>query len=308
MKRSVWLAMALASAACAMTPDADVDAEELAVSKQTKVRAPGEIVAAASAFDWLDVAPENLLVITLERGEVLVALSPALAQSHVDRMRALVREGFFDGMSFYRVIDGFVAQGGDVRETRETRAGSDPLPAAFDEPLLAQQAFVALKDLDGFAPQSGFLASLPTGRAPDEGRIWHLHCAGAIAMARGDEKDTATTEFYIALQPQRYLDRNLTVFGRVVEGMAHIQGLRRVTPSEADDADLGETIVSMRIAADIDENERPAVQLLNSASPLFGELIEARRNRPEAFFHFRPDHLDVCQMPTPIRRTPTDEG
>ncbi|MCA8889473.1 MAG: peptidylprolyl isomerase, partial [Parvularculaceae bacterium] len=122
-------------------------------------------------------------------------------------------------------------------------------------------------------------------------------------FGRGNEEDSASTEFYIALQPQRYLDRNLSVFGRVIDGMAHLQALRRVTPPESKDDDLGETIISMRMASDLPEDERPRFEILDSASPAFAAFAEARRNRPEEFFYFRPNYLDICQMPVPVRET-----
>src|SRR5690606_3618269 len=140
-------------------------------------KAPHEILAETAAADWRALDPENTLYIELERGRVVVALSGALAQGHVANIKALAREGFYDGLSFYRVIDGFVAQGGDglgLRGERET------LAAAFDEPAADGPPFYRLKDADGYAKAAGFIESLPAGF--DDGRAWHLHCAGALAM------------------------------------------------------------------------------------------------------------------------------
>ena len=260
-----------------------------------------DILAESAASDWRALDPENTLYIELERGRVVVALSPVLAQGHVAQIKKLAREGFYDGLSFYRVIDGFVAQGGDVFEKRAVKTAAKTLPAEFDEPAPKDFAFAALPDVDGYAPQAGFAASLPTGVDPEAGRAWHLHCTGAIAMARGDGRDTAGTEFYVALQPQRYLDRNLTVFGRAVQGMEHLQALRRVAPAEKPEDDLGETIVSMKVAADVPPAERVNLEILRSDAPAFADYVEARRNRPEGFFYYRPDHIDLCQLPVPVR-------
>lgn len=260
-----------------------------------------DILAETAPADWRALDPENTLYIELERGRVVVALSPVLAQGHVAQIRKLAREGFYDGLSFYRVIDGFVAQGGDVFEKREVKTAAKTLRAEFDEPAPKDFDFVALKDVDGYAPKAGFAASLPTGVDPAAGRAWHLHCAGAIAMARGDGRDTAGTEFYVALQPQRYLDRNLTVFGRVVEGMEHLQALRRVAPAQTPQDDTGETIISMKVAADVAPDERTDLEILRSDAPAFAAYVEARRNRPEEFFYYRPDHIDLCQLPVPVR-------
>ena len=261
-----------------------------------------EILAESTAEDWREIPAEDVLVITLERGAVHVALSPALAPKHVAQVKKLAREGFYDGLSFYRVIDGFVAQGGDPFGEKKTKTSKKTLKAEFEGPLAKGFSFNALKDADGFAPAAGFVASLPAGFDAGAGTAWHLHCAGAFAFGREDGRDTASTEFYVALQPQRYLDRNMSVFGRVIDGMQHLQALRRVEPPVEKTDDLGETIVSIRVAADLPEGERATFEILDSARPVFADFAEARRNRPEAFFHFRPDYLDVCQFPVPVRR------
>jgi peptidylprolyl isomerase len=260
-----------------------------------------EILAATAEEDWREIPADDLLVIELERGKVYVALSPALAPRHVAQVKKLAREGFYDGLSFYRVIDGFVAQGGDPFGEKKTKTSKKVLKAEFEGEIAKGYAFNALKDADGFAPSVGFIASQPAGYDAGAGAAWHLHCAGAFAFGREDGRDTASTEFYIALQPQRYLDRNMSVFGRVIDGMQHLQALRRVEPPTAKTDDPGETIVSIRISADIPAADRTTFEILDSAAPVFMEFAEARRNRPEAFFHFRPDFLDVCQFPVPVR-------
>lgn len=261
-----------------------------------------EILAAAAPEDWRTIPDDELLVIETERGRISVMLSPTLAPGHVKQVRALTREKFYDGLSFYRVIDGFVAQGGDPFETRKLKKAKKSLKAEFEDKAPADFPFAPLPDDDGYAPRVGFSASLPTGADPGAGTAWHLHCAGAFAFGRGDARDTASTEFYIALQPQRYLDRNMSVFGRVVDGMQHAQALRRVEPPEGPEDDIGEKIVSIRLASDIPPEARETFEILDSARPTFMAYAEARRNRPEAFFHFRPDYVDVCQLPIPVRK------
>ncbi|HBK91330.1 MAG TPA: peptidylprolyl isomerase [Parvularcula sp.] len=261
-----------------------------------------DILGASAAADWREIPAEELLIIELERGKVHVALSPALAPMHVAQVKNLAREGFYDGLSFYRVIDGFVAQGGDPFGEKTTTTSKKALKAEFEGRLAKGFAFNPLGDADGYAPEAGFVASLPAGFDAATGAAWHLHCAGAFAFGREDGRDTASTEFYVALQPQRYLDRNLSVFGRVIDGMEHLQALRRVAPPEKKTDDLGEKIVSIRVAADVPEVARERFEILDSARPVFAEYAEARRNRPEAFFYFRPDYLDICQLPVPVRK------
>ncbi len=265
------------------------------------VRSPGEILEASSPSDWRQLDPENTLYIDLERGRVVVAFSTQLAQRHVTQVKVLAREGYYDGLSFYRVIDGFVAQGGDAFGTRTFKEAQKNMPPEFEEPLSDRISVTLQGDLDGYAPKIGWIDSLPVGIDDKANTVWHLHCTGAFAFGRNNEKDSASTEFYIALQPQRYLDRNLTVFGRVVEGMEYLQMMRRASPPESEDDDLGETILSMRVAADVPEEERVNLEILDSSTETFAAYLEARRNRPGAFFYYRPDHVDICQFPVPVR-------
>ncbi len=305
MKRS-FLMLILLAAACSPAGDGEsvemVDREVYDARDEddsAPKRGPGQIVAESAPEDWRVLDPENLLVIELERGRVVVALSKKLAQKNVAQIKALAREGFYDGLSFYRVIDGFVAQGGDVFETRETKTVAKTVAGEFDEPLTAEMEFTPIKDVDGYAERVGFIDSEPVGAEGDI--VWKLHCTGAMAMARNNERDSGGTEFYIALQPQRYLDRNLTVFGHVVEGMEHVQLLRRVAPPESEDDDIGEEIVSMRVAADLPEGERPRLEILRADTQTFVDLVESRRNRPEDFFYHRPGHVDICALNIPVR-------
>ena len=260
-----------------------------------------EILAASAPSDWRALDPENLLYIELERGRVVVALSSELAQGHVAQVKTLAREGFYDGLSFYRVIDGFVAQGGDLFANRDVGTAAQSLKAEFEDPLTDAIAFTPLPDADGYAARIGFAGLLPAGVDEEGASVWHLHCAGAFAFGRNEERDSAGSEFYIALQPQRYLDRNLTVFGRVVQGMEHVQALRRVAPAQTPEDDLGETILSMRVAADLPQGGRTPLEMLDPSTDAFAAYAEARRNRPEGFFYHRPDHIDVCQLPMPVR-------
>ena len=277
-------------------------------------RAPAEIIESAAANDWRDVDPAQVMVIDLERGRVTIELSDVFAQGHVAQMKTLAKAGFYNGLSFYRVIDGFVAQGGDPFETKELPDGAiKGLKAEFDIAAAASEvekgelADFTLGENDGYANSVGWRRGFALGRQKinGESRYHLLHCTGAIAMARDIEKDTGGTEFYITLQPQRYLDRNLTVFGRVIDGMEHVQALKRQPPPEEEGDPLGETIVRAWMGDAPPEGEdAPTWQVFRTNTALFAEYVESRRNRPEAFFYYRPDHVDVCQLTIPVREKP----
>jgi cyclophilin family peptidyl-prolyl cis-trans isomerase len=166
---------------------------------------------------WRDVDPNNLVLMDTRYGEVAIELAPEFAPNHVARMRALLKAHFYDHKTFYRVIDGYVAQGGSNLDT-------DPnwpaLKAEFDAPITKDTVFTPLGSPDLWAPEVGFVNGFPVGRDPKEGRQWLIHCPGTFAFARDNAPDTASTEFYIVIgEAPRRLDRNLTAFGRVIWGM-----------------------------------------------------------------------------------------
>lgn len=270
-------------------------------------KSSAEIIEAAAVSDWRAFDPEYMLYMELDRGRVVIALSEYLAKAHVEQVKTLAREGFYDGLSFYRVIDNFVAQGGDVFEHRDVGGARKTLASEFDEALRKDLPVTYLTDKDGYTRMVGFVGGLPIGVDTKGKSIWHLHCTGAFAFGRTNEKNSASTEFYITLQPQRYLDRNLTVFGRVVQGMEHVQALRRVAPPEEEGDDLGDIIKTIRVAADIQESERLKLEYLRDDTETFSAYAEARRNRPEEFFYYRPDHLDICALAIPVRKAPDPE-
>ena len=131
--------------------------------------------------DWRPVDPEDLLLIETEDGTVAVELSDVFAPNHAARMRAAARAGFYDGLSFYRVIDGFVVQGG-----RGEGEGTGPLEAF---PPLAREfvaaaedvAFTPMIDPDHYAAKVGHVDGFAAGMNAAGSEVWALHCPGVMA-------------------------------------------------------------------------------------------------------------------------------
>ncbi len=280
-------------------------------------RSSAEIVAGASEDDWRVVDPAQMMIFELDHGQIVVELSERFAQGHVAQMKALAKGGFYDGLSFYRVIEGFVAQGGDVFEKRDLPDGAvRGLEAEFEE-MPDENVFASVHTLsthqhdegaskNGYARSTGIIDGFPVGMEleGEPRKAWLLHCTGAVAMARDTARNTGGTEFYITLQPQRYLDRNLTVFGRVIDGMTHVQALTRQAPPEAEGDPIGDTIRRVWMGDAPPEGQTaPSYRVFKSDTSLFDEYIESRRNRPEEFFYYRPDYVDVCQLPIPVERS-----
>jgi peptidylprolyl isomerase len=136
--------------------------------------------------------PENIWHLDLSTGgRVTIRLRPDAAPNHIARIRELTRRGFYNDVVFHRVIEGFMAQGGDPKGTGQGGSDLPDLKAEFNE--------------------------LP-------------HVRGAVSMARTDAPDSANSQFFIMFQPLLRLDRQYTVFGRVVDGMQWVDAIPRGEP------------------------------------------------------------------------------
>jgi len=269
-----------------------------------ELRSPYQIVEQAPVDHWRELESQNTLYIELTDGLVVVELFPEIAPGQAANFKTLVRQGFYDGLTIYRVVDGFVAQGGDAEKRREPRRGKRQLAGEFEFSGALPYDFTRVDSDDGFAAESGFMNGFPMGR---EGKAqWLLHCPGAFALARNDAPDSGGTEFYAVLgHAPRYLDRNVTVFGMVRYGMEHLQSLNRGQDSSGQlEPARRNPIHRIRVAVDIPAGERLPLQVMKTRSPSFSELVRSRANRPESWFVSRPGYVDACGVPVPVRLSP----
>jgi peptidylprolyl isomerase len=135
--------------------------------------------------------PENTLILELDTGPVTIELRPDLAPGHVERIKELAREGFYDGVVFHRVIPGFMAQGGDPTGTGSGGSDKPNLKAEFS-------------------------------REP--------HVRGVCSMARTNQPNTANSQFFICFDDATFLDGQYTVWGKVTEGMENVDALPKGEP------------------------------------------------------------------------------
>lgn len=273
---------------------------------------------AASADEWRDVDPENLVVMDVTYGRILIELAPQFSPAHAQRFRELVRAKFYDGKTFYRVIDGFVAQGGegeDEEEAKDKDAPAKPpvwpaLKAEFDRAIGEDVHFEPLGSPDLFAEEVGHVDGFPAGRDFKDGRMWILHCPGTLAMARDTNPDTGSTEFYVPIgHGPRRLDRNLSAFGRVLDGMQFLQKLNRGDPKVENgviqDAAKRDPIVRVQIAADMPKAERPRLQVMDTRSRAFADYKTQRRNPSPEFYKRQAPNLDICAFNAPVQHAPS---
>ena len=259
------------------------------------------VAQAAEEVTWRQVDAENLVFMELTLGRVAIELNPRFAPKTVKQFRQLVQDRFYDGLSFYRVIDGFVAQGGDGSDLGEI--SNLPLIAAeFEIEWSEDYPWISVQSQDLFAPETGFVDGFAVARNPAKNSGWLTHCPGTVAMARNDSPGSSRTDFYIVIgQAPRYLDRNMNVFGRVVEGMDVVQKIHRGKSSDngiIHDETASTRIRRMWLADDMPDEERLSAYVMDTDSDGFKDLLKDRRNRKQKFFHNRPPKvLDVCQVP-----------
>jgi len=140
--------------------------------------------------------PENTIIMDTTKGQVVIKLRPDLAPKHVDRIKTLAREGFYDGIVFHRVIDGFMAQVGCPHGTGTGGSKHPNLKAEFNaEP----------------------------------------HVRGICSMARAQNPDSANSQFFIVFDDATFLDRQYTVWGQVIEGMDNVDKIKRGEPVQNPD-------------------------------------------------------------------------
>ncbi len=240
-------------------------------------------------------------------GLVILELNPIFAPKTVKQFKDLVQDHFYDGLSFYRVIDGFVAQGGDGSDLGEL-SNVPLIDAEFEIDWDEEFSYMPVQSPDMFAPETGIIDGFSVARDSSKNTVWLTHCPGTVAMARNDDSDSSRTDFYIVIgQAPRYLDRNMNIFGRVVYGMDVVQRIKRGPTLDngiIQDETRSSRISKMYLLSKIPENDRLNVYVMDTNSREFKKLLKNRRNRKQKFFHNKPPKvLDICQVPIAGRIT-----
>jgi peptidylprolyl isomerase len=278
-----------------------------------KQKSPQAILEAAPASAWRDLDPANTLYMELASGRVIIELAPGFAPTHVANIKTMAKGGFWDGLNIYRSQDNFVVQFGDP--DGEEAGKAKPYPAGTKTHLPAEFTrsdkglrFDRLPDVDGWAPQVGFADGFPVARQPKTGKTWITHCYGVLGAGRNNAPDSSIgAELYVVIgQAPRALDHQLTVVGRVVQGMELLSVIPRGPAPMGfyTDPKLRTPIVSIKLASDVPEAQRTPLQLLRTDSPAFKEVTEVRRNRKDGFYTDPAGHIDLCNVTLPVRTPP----
>ena len=158
--------------------------------------------------------PENTLVMEIEHGTIVIELFPDVAPKHVARIKELTRQGFYDGVVFHRVMDGFMAQTGDPTGTGRGGSGQKIAAEFSSEPFVR----------------------------------------GVVGMARSQNPDSADSQFFIVFDDAQFLNGQYTVWGRVAEGMEAVDAIKKAPPGrQSGEVDDPDKMISLKVQADLSE-------------------------------------------------------
>ncbi len=315
------LAMAAQANAALPTVPAALKQTAAGSSKEAQVDAPAkqyesfsEILARSSSADWRTPDAEQTVYLELASGRVVLELAPQFSPHHVENIRSLIREGYFDGLAIIRSQDNYVVQWGDTDEKnpRPLKNAKAKMQPEFTRILTAAEyskfAFNRLPDRDGYAPEVGFSNGFHAGRDPKKSTVWQAHCYGALGVGRGNELDSGSGKslYVVTGHAPRHLDKNITLVGRVLQGMSLLSSLPRGTKALGfyDKPAEMVPIKSVKLAADVPPSERTNLQVIRTDTALFGSAVEALRNRGGSWFKVPSGHVELCNVPIAVRVVP----
>ncbi|PIB91752.1 peptidylprolyl isomerase [Caulobacter sp. FWC2] len=236
--------------------------------------------AAAQTSDWRTPDPNNVIVVETNKGRIIAELDPVAAPNHIQRVRGLVKSGFYDGLTFFRVISDFMAQTGDPKNTGEGGSDQPNLTAEFtfrrgmDLPLGAGSK-VGSAELGwiGALPVSSQNSALAVMTADRKVASWGNFCSGVLGMARAGDPDSANSQFFFMRQPNASLDKTYTAFGRVLSGLDVVRNIKTGEPVP----NPQDKMISVKMLADLPADKRPSVQVMDTRSAAFKALVTKRQ-------------------------------
>ncbi|MCI5044011.1 MAG: peptidylprolyl isomerase [Aquisalinus sp.] len=238
----------------------------------------------------------------LPSGRIIIELREDFAPQHVERIKTLTRQGFYDGLLFHRVIEGFMAQGGDPTGTGTGSSDLPDLQGEFmrDATEAAAAGFSAI-GRDARSPRLGFIGPIPVAAQPevmkdflveDNIALWGMHCRGVMSMARASDPNSANSQFFLMFGDSRgSLDQKYTIWGRIVDGFENARRINRGEPPERPTP-----IVRMRLGTDVPLEDREFVEVLRTDSFEFRDYLSAGAEITQDGYV-----KDVCNIRIPVK-------
>jgi cyclophilin family peptidyl-prolyl cis-trans isomerase len=240
----------------------------------SKTKAPPPVV--PTEAEWRTPDPDDLLVIDTNKGRIVVEMYPEVAPAHVAQIRTLAKRHFYDGLTFFRVIDEFMDQTGDPKNSGEGGSDLPNLKAEFLFRRGPDTPFIKASTLHGM--DVGFVGALPVSSQTDalmaltaDGKVnaWVVYCPGVAAMARAGDPDSANSQFFLMRGFYPTLMQKYTAWGKVLTGQDVVTAIKTGEPV----ADPQDRITTLRLASDMPPADRPKVQVLDTRGPAFRSIL-----------------------------------
>ncbi len=268
-------------------PDLFCSGYSMKLAMTAAVLALAATTASAQTAEWRTPDPNNVIVVETNKGRIIAELYPEAAPNHIERVRGLVKAGFYDGLTFFRVIDEFMAQTGDPQNTGQGGSDQPDLTAEFnfrrggDLPL-GSTFKVGSNDAGwiGVLPVTSQPAALAVMTADRKVSSWGNFCPGVLGMARATDPNSANSQFFFMRQHNASLDKVYTAFGRVISGLDVVRAIKTGEPV----ADPQDKMVSVKLLADLPADKRPSIQVMDTRSAAFQALVTKRQAEVGAAF------------------------
>lgn len=306
--------------ACSKTDAQDADAASDATDAMTEEQQAiafsdnrGVIPTDPSA--WRDVDQDNLLYINTTQGLIVVEFAPEFAPKHVEQIKTLAGQEFYDQIIFHRVIDEFMNQTGDPTGTGTGDSSLPDIPGEFTfrrDPSMAVSLLgrrpVNPRNPNAGAIDVGFYKGFPVATNPvqqaaltADGKVeaWGLHCSGVTSMARSADPNSANSQFFLMRGTAGWLDKQYSVWGNTVWGHENLTKFAIGTKGE-DAGFVPDQMETVRLGSDLPEEEQLKIQVLKTEGPAWRLYLNGQQT-PEGAYP------DICDIRVPTRLAPDAE-
>ncbi len=289
---------AMASSACAQEAPKPVPPASAAATTFT-----------ADDSAWRTVPQDRLMYIETNQGKVVVELFDEIAPRHTAQIKALSKSGFYDFVTFHRVIDGFMNQTGDPTGTGTGDSDLPDIEAEFTfrrpadmQITLLDKRLIDQENSNGGTIDVGFYKGLPVATQPamqasltKDGKVkaWGLHCSGVTSMARSGNPNSGNSQFFLMRGPANFLDQKYSIWGNTVYGKDVLTKIKVGTKGETMDF-VPDQMTKVRMGSDMPSSERLNIQVLKTDSAAFKSHLNSFKS---------PDgqYPDICDIDVPVR-------
>lgn len=279
----------------------------LPIALADEVATTAEVMAGLSDADWRQPDPDNLLIMRVPQGSIVMELAPSMAPNTVANIKRLVRSGYYDDLAIIRSQDNYVAQWADPATdedaARELGDALQSIPPEFERNA-DDVVLHSVASRDAYAERVGFVDGFPA--ASNGNKTWLTHCYGMLGVARSTEPDSGngSSLYVVTGHAPRHLDRNITLVGRVLSGIELLSTLPRGTGPLGfyEDASNATPILTVEIDDDRPKNERQGLRVLRTDTRAFARYVASRTYRYEDWFVEPTGRIEICNLSPPVEQ------